>query len=198
MAKIEYIDNFVWWLAHQGKLVEILNSTSTEIPVITETPDEYGWPYYNYAFVRQDQKPSSGVIKGSAIPKVKLIKGRIAEQDKAKVSKFIQSFGVDAAVAAQVITELEGPKSYYRWDKSIGEGTGTARCVTFTKDRLGSMVMWIRDDVRTEPDDLVSIEWSALKKHLPAVAQLEEEVAHRSHGHLEYNSAAKEWQSGPT
>jgi hypothetical protein len=194
MATIQNVENFIWWLTREGKLVEILTSGSRQIPVIAESIDEYGWPYYNYAFVRADQEPSAGVIKGTAIPEITLHDGKIHEQDKAKVADFVQGFGVDATVAARDLADLAAPQSYCLCAKSIREGTASVRCVTFTKSLGGSMVMWIRDTVHTEPDDLVPIDWSEAKERLPAIEDLEEEIACWLQAHLTYNPQIEGWK----
>ncbi len=41
MPTIHHVENFIYWLTGEGKLVEILNSGSEEIPVIAESLDEY-------------------------------------------------------------------------------------------------------------------------------------------------------------
>jgi hypothetical protein len=101
MAKIHHIENFIYWLAHEGKLVEILDSDSKDIPVVTESLDEYNWPYYNYAFIGKDQNPSRGVIKGKAIPPDVLLNGKIKDEHKADVADFVEGFGIGKEVAAR-------------------------------------------------------------------------------------------------
>ncbi len=195
MPTIHYVENFIYWLTHEGKLVEILTCGSQSIPVIAESLDEHNWPYYNYAFVRADQEPSSGVIKGKPIPDVELRNGRIQEQDKAIIADFVQGFGVNAEVASRILADLEERKSYCLCARSIREGTASVSSVTFSKNLHGDVVMWIRDTIETDPDDLVPIDWDEAKKHLPAIEHLEEELAYRPHAHLTYNIQADDWQA---
>jgi hypothetical protein len=194
MPKIHHVENFVYWLTREGKLIEILTSGSHDVPVVAESLDENHWPYYNYAFVHADQQPSAGVIKGMAIPDVVLVNGQIQERDREKVASFVQAFGVSEEVATRVLVELVEPKSYCRCAKSISEGAGSAFSVTFSKNLHGDVVMWIRETVDTEADELVSVEWNEVKGQLPAIAQLERELAARPHAHLTYNTQTVEWQ----
>ncbi len=193
MAKINHIENFIHWLTHEGKLVEILGSGSDQIPVVAESMDEHNWPFYKYAFIRKDQDPSQGVIKGKAIPPDVLRNGKIKKEGKAEVADFVEGFGVTKEVAARVSPSWRIQSLTIPARGSIRDGTPIDCCVTFDTNLHGDRIMWIRETVQTEPDDLVLVEWKEIEDHLPELQKLKKELEGRTLGHLTYNRQTHEW-----
>jgi len=195
MPTIHNVENFIFWLTAEGKLLELLTAEPDGVPVISESLDEYGFPYYNYSFIRANQQASEGNIKGGPIPNIQLLNGRIQKQDEEAVKAFVQTLGVNQQIAARVLLELEEPKTICLCSPSLLDGTASTVAVTFNKNRHGDTIMWVRDDVDAEPDSLTKVEFSDVRTHLPLAAELEVILQGRSIGHIAFDRKTQTWRS---
>jgi hypothetical protein len=194
MPKIRYVENFIFWLAAEGKLIELLTANADGVPVIAESLDEYEYPYYNYTFIHPNQQVSEGNIKGDPIPRVQLHNGTIQNQDVEKVEAFIQSFGISDEIAAKVLIALEKPMRICLCSSSILNQTASSFAVTFNKNFHGDTIMWVRGDVQEEPDSLIKVEYGDARSHLPLAAELDSILRQRTIGHIAFDSHAQAWR----
>jgi hypothetical protein len=79
-------------------------------------------------------------------------------------------------------------------EQSVLDGTASTISITFNKSFEGDAVLWIREDIDTEEDELRPVDWSEARSVLPEPEQVDSIIAERPHSFVSFNRETNQWE----